>query len=214
MAEEIKKVEEQVKVPAKLLAELQEQLAAQELKINNMESKNAGLEELFSKSAEASDEPKLRKQKSFEPRFRTVRIRKFPIAGDINNLGYVIGWTNRGAYEEVDKSGVRPEIVNFIDVIFLGHERSEDGKLQAEKIKLLDLLNKGTQVYCKITDQKKEKKEFATGEEIDVSIFDPQHGLISTGDKVDGMVVSDEMKYKIQVPGVEGEIWIDSEFCN
>jgi hypothetical protein len=190
---------------------LQEQIADQDRKIADMEARNAGLEEMFAKGATVSGEPVIREKKNFEPKFRTVRIRKYPVAG--GELGYVIGWTNKGAYQEVDRSGVAPSIVDYIDILFLGHEK-KDGKLQAEKVKLLDLLNKGVQVHCKILKTDKEINKVPTGEEINVSVFDPQHGLVQSGDVIDGYVTFSEVKYTIQIPGVDEPVIIDSTFCN
>ncbi len=213
MAEEEKKVK-MTEVPTEVLVKMQEQMAELERKAAEQEAKTAGMEEIFSKGAEGPLEPKLRTKKNFEPKFRTVRLRKYSIAGDIDNLGYVIGWTSRGAYEVVDRSGTSPQIVNMIDVIFYGQEKNKDGKIKAESIKLLDLLNNGKQIHCKILEEKREKIEVPTGEEIDVTVFDPAHGLISTGEKVDGIVAYSEIKYKLQVPGIDQPIWIDSTFCN
>ena len=192
MAEEIKeelKEEKTIKVSAKTILEMQEKMAEQDRKIADMEAKGAGIEEILAKSAEAGDTPKLREKKSFEPKFRTVRLRKYPIAGDPENLGYIIGWTNRGAYQTVDRSGVAPQIVDMIDVVFLGQEKNAEGKIKAEAIRLLDLYNKGHQVHCKILETKREEIKTPTGEEIDVTVFDPAHGLVATGDKIDGFVV-------------------------
>ena len=217
MAEEIKeelKEEKTIKVSAKTILEMQEKMAEQDRKIADMEAKGAGIEEILAKSAEAGDTPKLREKKSFEPKFRTVRLRKYPIAGDPENLGYIIGWTNRGAYQTVDRSGVSPQIVDMIDVVFLGQEKNAEGKIKAEAIRLLDLYNKGHQVHCKILETKREEIKTPTGEEIDVTVFDPAHGLMATGDKIDGWVAQSEIKYKLQVPGVEDAVWIDANFCN
>ena len=208
------KKDEVVEVPLSVLTKIQEDLANQELKMEELASKNAGLEELLSKGAETSGEPKLREKKTFEPAFRTVRVRKFPIAGNIENMGYVVGWTNRGAYEEVDRSGISPQVVNYIDVIFLGAEKNKAGVLQAEKIKLLDLLNNGIQVHCKILDTHKEKKDIPTGEEISINVFDPQHGLVATGETIDGYTAFSEITHKIQIPGTVKPIWIDGLYCN
>ncbi len=82
------------------------------------------------------------------------------------------------------------------------------------KVKLLDLFNKGIQVHCKIVDVKKEDKIIPTNEEIDVTIFDPAHGLISTGEKIDGFVTHTDLQYKIHIPGVQDEVWVDAEFLN
>ena len=118
MAEkETKKEDKKIQVSESVLVKIQEDLAAQELKMAELENKNAGLEEMLSKGVSTTGEEKIKKSKDFSPKFRTVRIRKYPIAGDVNNLGYVIGWTSRGAYEEVDRTGTSPQIVNFIDII-------------------------------------------------------------------------------------------------
>ena len=212
MAEE--KIKKTVEVPVETLTKMQEQMAQMEQKIADQEAKSAGIEEIMSKAAEAGDTPKLREKKSFEPKFRTVRLRKYPIAGDPENLGYIIGWTNRGAYQTVDRSGVSPQIVDMIDVVFLGQEKNAEGKIKAEAIRLLDLYNKGHQVHCKILEQKREDIKTPTGEEIDVTVFDPAHGLVATGDKIDGFVVSSEVKMKLQVPGVDEPLWIDGTFVN
>lgn len=211
MAEEEKK-ENKVEVPEKVLIKIQETLAEQELKMAELENKNAGLEEMLAKAGTVGEQ-KLREKKTFAPKFRTVRMRKYPIAGDIENMGFIVGWTNRGAYEEVDRSGVVPTIVNFIDVIFLGKEK-KDGKIQAEKIKLLDFLNKGVQVHCKIMETKREEKSVPTGEEINVSVFDPQHGLISTGEIIDGYTSYSDIQYKIQIPGISAYVWVDALYAN
>jgi hypothetical protein len=206
--------EEVVSVPSKLLIKMQEDMAMMEQKIADNEAKSAGLEELFSKSAEAGTEPKLREKRDFTPKFRTVRIRKYAIAGDFENLGYVIGWTNRGAYEQVDNTGITKQIKNFMDIIFLGQEKTADGKIKTEKVEVLDLMNKGIQVHCKIVDEKREDKKVETGEVIDVSTYDPKHGLVDTGEQIDGWVAYSEIKYKIQIPGIVDPIWIDAEFLN
>lgn len=214
MADTIKEDEKMVQVPEKTLIAMQEQMAELERKDAEKDAKMAGLEEMFAKGASTEGEPKLREKKSFEPKFRTVRIRKYPIAGDVNNLGYVVGWTSRGAYQEVDRSGVSPQVVDYIDILFLGQERSEKGKIRAEKVKLLDLFNHGIQVHCKIIDSKVEPKKKPTGEEIDVSVFDPQHGLVATGDKIDGFVTYSDIVYTIQVPGQDKPVEIDATFVN
>jgi hypothetical protein len=212
MAEETK--EKMVSVPSKMLTEIQEQMAAQDKKIADMEAKNAGLEELFQKGASTEGSEKLRQKKTFEPKFRTVRIRKFPIAGNEENLGYVVGWTNKGAYQEVDRSGISPQVVDYIDIIFHGQERTKEGKLKAEKVRLLDLFNKGVQVHCKILDVKKEPRQVPTGQEINVTTWDPQHGLVDTGEKVDGWVGFTDMTYTIQIPGIPDPVVIDALFVN
>lgn len=213
MAEDEKK-KKVIEVDPDVLAKMQEDMANLERKVADQEARNVGIEEILAKSADAPNEPKLREKKSFEPKFRTVRLRKYPIGGDINNMGYIIGWTNRGAYEVIDRSGATPQVVNMIDVIFYGQEKTIDGKIKAESIKLLDLYNNGKQVHCKILEQIRKEEKEPTGEEIDVTVFDPNHGLVSTGDKIDGWVAHSEIKYKLQVPGIDEPVWIDATFVN
>lgn len=210
MADE--KKEKTVEVPLELLTKMQEQMAELERKNADIEAKNEGIQQMLSKAG-TEGEPKLREKKNFEPKFRTVRIRKYPIAGNIENMGYVVGWTNRGAYQEMDRTGLVPTITDFLDVIFLGQEKTSNGKIKAEKIRLLDLFNNSTQVHCKILETKKEPRVVPTGEEIDVTVFDPAHGLMATGDKIDGYVTFSDIKYKIAIPG-QGEHWVDAEFLN
>jgi hypothetical protein len=208
--------EETVPVPLKTLEAMQKQMADMEIKLENEALARQGVEAILEemKGADTTGEKKLREKKSFEPKFRTVRLRQYPIGGDETKLGYVVGWTNKGAYQEVDRSGVSPVIVDMIDIIFLGHERNKDGKLQAEKVKLLDLMNKGVQVHCKIIEKKVAPRQEPTGEEIDVTVFDPQHGLIATGDKVDGYTMFSDISYLVQIPGVAEPVWVDGEFVN
>lgn len=205
-----------VEVPLKLLTQMQEQMAELERKVADGEAKAAGLEEIAARMAEANGEKKegLRERKTFEPKFRTLRLRRYPIKGEFDNKGLVVGWTNRGAYQTVDKTGVTPIIVDMIDIVFLGQEKDKSGKLQAEQVKLLDLMNKGEFVHCKILEIKKENMKVPTNEEIDITMFDPAHGLVQTGEKIDGYFAYDELKYKIQVPGLPDPIWIDAMFAN
>lgn len=213
MAEDKKVLKEgEIAVPESVLTKIQEDIAANEIRMAELENKNAGLEELLSKAG-TQGETKLREKKTFEPKFRTLRLRKYPMKGDVNNMGYVIGWSNRGAYQEVDRTGIAPQIVDYIDVMFLGHDK-KDGKLQAEKIKLLDFMNQGIQVNCKILETKREEIPVPTGEEINVTVFDPAHGLMSTGDIIDGYTSYSDIKYKVQIPAVAEPVWIDSLYAN
>ena len=204
-----------VEVPVADFVKLQETLATLEKSNADREAEMAGMRQLMEdgKGAEVSGDGKLREKKSYEPKFRTVRIRKYPMAGKFDDLGYVVGWTNRGAFQEVDKSGVTPQFVDMIEVFFLGHEKNAEGKLQAEKIKLLDLLNKGEQVHCKIISVKKDDKKVGTGEEINVTTWDPQHGLVATGDIIDGWVGFSDLTYTIEIPG-KGQVDIDGLYVN
>ena len=70
-------------------------------------------------------------------------------------------------------------------------------------------------MYCKIIEEKVEKDiRVPTGEEIATTSFDPKHGTVETGETVDGYVAYSDIQYKIQIPGVDDPIWIDSKFCN
>lgn len=203
-----------IPVPATLLKELQEQLAQSEIDREADRGRMAALEAMVddAKGADTLGEEKLREKKNFEPKFRTLRLRKMAIAGDENNQGIVIGWTNKGAYQLVDRSGVAPQMVDYIDVIFLGHERDEKGTLQAEQIRLLTLLN-APQIVCKIISVEKTPRKVPTGEEINVTVFDPAHGMISTGDTIDGWVGFTDLEYTVQLPGA-GEVKVDGMFVN
>lgn len=203
-----------VEVPLATLEAMQKQMAELEIKLENEMASRAGLEEMFAKGAGTEGETKLRERKTYEPKFRTVRLRKYPVAGDFDNQAFVIGWTNRGAYQDIIQTGMGPQKVDFIDVMFLGHEKNDKGKLKAEKIQLLDFLNKGEQVHCKILDMKKTPRVVPTGEEIDVTTWDPQHGLVATGDKIDGYTAYSDIVYTLQVPGVDKPLEIDGMFVN
>ena len=208
-----KKEDELVQIKQADLTKIMESIAEGERKNADLEAKVAGLAEQT--GAADTSEPKLREKKNFEPKFRTVRIRKYPIKGDYDNQGYVVGWTNRGAYQMVDKSGISPQIVDMIDIIFLGAERdAKTGKLQAEAVPLLSLFNKGVQVHCKIIKQERHEVKEPTGEEIDITVYDPKHGMMPTGEKIDGYVGRSDVTYTIQIPGVQGETEIDGIYVN
>lgn len=211
---EEKKIElEVVSVPKADLTKIMEQLAEGERARAELEAKIEGIQQNAA-TAGTTDEPKLREKKNFEPKFRTVRIRKYPMNGNYEDQGYIIGWSNRGAYQVVDKSGISPQIIDMVDVQFLGHEKGTDGKLKFESISLLSMYNKGVQVHCKILDKKVEPRKEPTGEELDITVYDPKHGMIATGDKIDGYVAYSDVTYTIQIPGVEGSTVIDETFVN
>ncbi len=202
-----------VAVPQADLTKIHEQLANAEKRDADRDAEIEGLRQMVSKGADNSSDGKLRERKTYEPKFRTVRIRKYPIAGNFENQGYVIGWTSRGAYQKVDSSGISKQIVDFIDVIFLGQERNAEGKLQAESVPLLDLISRGEQVTCKIVSQNRKDEKIPTGEEIDVTTWDPQHGLVATGDKIDGYISRSTIEYTIEVPG-KGQVTVDGMYLN
>lgn len=222
--------EGQIVVDQATLTTILQQQAETEKKLADIDAKNAGLLELIeaSKGADTNGAPKLRERKNFEPAFRTVTLKQHPINGDYEKLGLVIGWTNRGAYQKVNREGVAPVVVDYIDVIFLDHERTEDGKLKAESIPLLSLLN-ASEITCKVLEMKDyEGKPFRlsypptgqgvqimpTGEEIAISTFDPKHGLVTTGETIDGYVGFTNLTYVIQIPGRAEPIEVDGKFLN
>lgn len=222
--------EGQVVVDQATLTTILQQQAETEKRLADLDAKNAGLLELVEagKGADTNGAPKLRERKNFEPAFRTVTLKQYPIAGDIEKLGYVIGWTNRGAYQKVNRDGVSPVVVDYIDVIFLDNERTEDNKLRAESIPLLSLLN-ASEVTCKVLEMKDyEGKPFRlsypptgqgvqimpTGEEIAISTFDPKHGLVTTGETIDGYVGFTNLTYVIQIPGRAEAVEVDGKFLN
>lgn len=202
------------------LTKILEGQATLEKKIADSDAEREGLKALFEAGSSAGTvgEEKLRERKNFEPAFRTVRIRKFPIGGNPEKLGYVIGWSDRGAYQKVDRSGVSPQLVDYIDIFFLDTETGQpvrvDGKLQAESVPLLELLNRGVQIHCKVLDLKKETNKVKTGEEINVTVWDPQHGLTQTGDVIDGYVGVTDLTYTIQIPGLKDPVIIDGKYVN
>lgn len=221
----------EVVVDQSTLQSLLEGQAKTEKALEDMRAKNAGLEELFAKGASTTGDekgPKLRERKNFEPAFRTVTLKKFPIKGDFENQGIVIGWTNRGAYQKVNREGVTPVVVDYIDVIFLGHERSTDGVLQAESVPLLSLLG-ASEVTCKVLEMKdyegkpfrlsypptgQGEQKMPTGETLQVSSWDPKHGLTQTGEEIDGWVGYTNLTYIIQIPGVADPVEVDGKFLN
>lgn len=239
LEEEAKKVvlkPGEVIVDQKTLATVLEGQAKIEKELEDQKLKNAGLEEMM-RAGSSDDKPKDRKQ--FTPAFRTVGIKKMPMMGDHENQGYVVGYTNRGAYQKVDKSGVSAQVVDYIDVIYLGHEYLEkDGKkvLQAESVPLLSLLG-APEAVCKVLEVKdKDGKPYKiryqpmidpdvgldregedrqyTGEQINVTSWDPKHGLVETGEKIEGWVASTPLTMVIQIPGWPNPVEIDSKFCN
>lgn len=204
----VKKNEDTISVPASLLKEIQDKMAAQDVAIENLKNKNESLEDLFSKNDVVEGKPKIRESRKFEPTFRTVRIRRYPV-GTTDKEGYVIGWSKKGAYQMVDRSGVTPQTVDYLDIIFLGLENEKP-----QPVKLLDLFNRGVQVYCKILETKKYADNIGTGEEIHITSFDPKHGTVDTGEVIDGFYTDMKIEYLIQIPGIDKPLLIDAKYCN
>lgn len=214
MADEEKKIlkDDEVAVPQATLTEIMTRLSETERLLEETRANQAGREELGSDAA--AGEKKLREKQNFEPKFRTVRLRKYPMHGKHEDMGYVVGWTSRGAFQTVDRTGTSPVIVDMIEVIYLDHERNPKGVLQAEAIPLLKLMNEGIAVHCKVIERTVKKDKKPTGEEINVSVFDEKHGLVRTGDVVDGYVEFTDIQLKIQIPGRVEPVEIDSKFVN
>lgn len=228
----------QVVVSEKTLTKVLEDQALLEKRVADAEAKNAGLEELMGEGKDDDEDgkKKLRERRKFEPAFRTVTMKKFPIAGDSENLGIVIGWTNRGAYQKVDKSGISAQMVDYIDILYLGQERNTDGKLQAESVPLLSLLG-ASEVVCKILETKDYKgrpfklrysplvdpdlssdregeQKIETGEVIKIKEFDLKHGLMESGEEIDGYVGYTNLTFVLQIPGISEPVEVDSKYVN
>lgn len=205
----------QVIVDEKTLTGVLEKLADMEKAVADADAKRAGLEAMFAEQQDTNTvgEKKLRERKTFEPAFRTVTLKKMPIAGNPEDTGYVIGWTSRGAYQKVNRDGVAPVVVDYVDVFFLGRERNKEGMLQAESIPLLTLLN-APEVTCKVLEIKKVPRKEPTGEEIRVTEFDMNHGQQETGDIIDGWVAFTDITLVIQVPGQPDPIEVDEKYVN
>ncbi len=103
--------------------------------------------------------------------------------------------------------------IDYIQVIFLGRERNEEGKLQAEEVPLLSLMN-ASEVTCKIIERKTNKHKDPTGEELAVSSWDPQHGLVDSGERIDGWVENTDTTFVLQVPGITEPVEIDGKYVN
>jgi hypothetical protein len=227
----------EVAVDGAMLQKVLDKQAEIEIELEQQKAKNAGLEAMFAeKDPGTTGEKKLREKKSFEPSFRTVTMKKFPVAGDPEKEAIVIGWTNRGAYQKVDKSGVSAQIIDYIDVIYLGQERNAEGKLQAEAVPLLALMG-AAEVTCKVLETKDHEgrpvklrysplidtdlsldrpaeKKVETGETIHVASWDPKHGLVDSGEVIDGWVAFTNLTFVLQIPGWPEPVEIDSKFCN
>lgn len=208
--------EETIQVPKKLLEDLQFEIAENKRQRLESDAKMAGMTELLEKDQTPGTrtEGGLRKKTNFEPSYRTVRLRQYPKAGDFDNLGWVIGWSHRGAYRDSDLSGIPGQQTDWIDIMFLDDEKTKEGLPKFEKVRLLDLLNKSVQKHFEIIEKKTKIREVPTNEKINVVMFDPQHGLIGTGEIVDGYVSYSEDTYVLKFPGREKPLSIDGIFVN
>lgn len=225
------KVDETV-VSTKTLEAIQEQMAAMATDLENEKLKRMGLEDLFAAESGKTTEPGLREKKNIEPTFRTVYLRKYDPtnSGDPDKEDFIVGWTPRGAYRKpVDNGLGGKEFVEFLDIILLNSEKTKDGKIQAISVPALDVMNNGHRVACRIADIKDYKgnsfkptypqtgqaeRKVATGEEISVTTWDPRHGLIDSGEMVDGWVAFSDLTFLVQIPGRAEPYEIDQRFVN
>lgn len=225
----------EIAVSEKTLTTILENQAKMDKDMEDLRLKNQGLEDAISeKGALTVGGEKLRERKNFDPAFRTVTMKKYPMKGDPENLGIVIGWSNRGAYQKVDKSGVSAQYVDYIDVFFLGHERDENEKLQAESVPLLSLMG-AAEVTCKVLQvrdyegnaykirysalaeeggERPGERKVRTGEEVKVTTWDPRHGLVETGETIDAWVAFTDLTFVIQIPGINEPVEVDAKFLN
>lgn len=213
MADEIIKDDKKttVEVPQETLSKIMEDIAQLQKDNADKDAKIAALSD--GGEAKPVGQTPLREKKTFEPAFRVVRLKKLPFNGDPEDKRIVIGWTDRGSYQKVDRSGTHAELVDYMQVIYLGHERDKDGKLQAFEVKTLDLYN-AESIVCKIINEDVKKTKDPTGEVIPVTTYDPKHGTVLTGDTVDGWVENAEVKLTISVPGVIEPVTINAKYAN
>lgn len=230
-AEPVVLKEGEVAVSAKTLEAIQEQMATMATEIENEKLKRAGLEEMFAAESGKTTEPGLREKKNTEPTFRTVSLRKYDPAhtGDPESEKFIIGWTPRGAYRKAVDNGLGgKEFVEYLDVIFLDSEKV-DGKVQAIAVPALDVMNSGRRVVCRVLDIKDYKgqsfkptypqtgqaeRKVGTGEEISVTTWDPKHGLVDSGEVIDGWVAFSDLTFIVQIPGRTDPLEIDQRFVN
>lgn len=229
-AEPIVLKEGEVVVSAKTLETIQAQMAQMEQDRENDKLKMAGLEEMFAAESGKTSEPGLREKKNTEPTFRTVHLRKYDPAntGDPENEKFIVGWSPRGAYRKAVDNGLGgKEFVEYLDVIFLDSQK--DGKVQAVSVPALDVMNSGHRVACRVLDIKDYKgqsfkptypqtgqaeRKIKTGEEIHVTSWDPKHGLVDSGEIIDGWVAVSDLTFVVQIPGRAEPFEIDQRFLN
>lgn len=203
MAKEDKKT---VEIPQDQLTEIMSRLSTLEIENANKDAKIAGLQAATAAAAPVGETP-LRQKQTFEPAFRTVRLKKMPYKGNVEDKRIVIGWTNRGSYQKVNRDGVAPEIVDYMQLIFLGDEKN------AYETRTLDFYNAET-VVCKVEKESKKTYKKPTGEVIPVVVYDPKHGSVMTGETVDGFIEYTDVELVLSVPGEKEPLTIDAKFVN
>jgi hypothetical protein len=200
-----------VEVPQAQLTEILTKLNSLEIANADKDAKIAGF--MAMQDAPAVGDTPLRQKKTFEPAFRVARLKKLPFNGDPEDKRIVIGWTNRGSYQKVSREGVAPELIDYMQIIFLGHEKNAEGKPQAFEVRTLDLYN-AESITCRIEKQEVHKHVEPTGEIIPVVTYDPKHGNVLTGETVDGWVETPEVTLTLIVPGIKDPVTVDARFVN
>lgn len=218
-------------VPVKTIEAIQEQMATMAIELENTKLKAAGLEDLFAAESGKTAEPGLREAKNTEPAFRTVSLRKYDPSnsGDPEKEDFIIAWTPRGAYRKwVDNGSGSKEQVDYLDVIFLNGKK-DGAKVEAVSVPAIDVMTSGRRVLCRVLDIKDYKgrsfkptypatgqaeRKIATGEEMQITSWDPKHGLVTTGETIDGWIGVSDLTFVIQVPGHAEPLEIDSRFVN
>lgn len=196
--------DKKIEVDESLLLDMQKQ-------IKDLEARTLAAETAALVTAVAEGKKDIREIESLTERFKLkeLTLRKLSITGadGKDKGGIVIGWTPRGAYEVVDKSGANAVLVNMMDVFFLG------GSDKPTTIKASDLV-KGERIKCKEISRDMQVVKHKTGEEIEVSEFKTEHGLVATGTIIDGYYAQPEGTYTVSIPEHDKPVTINQMFFN
>lgn len=117
----------------------------------------------------------------------------------------VVGWTKRGCYVKVKDHPNEPETLMY-DVYFYGDK--EPVAITAKKF--LD----SPRIKCMEIGRDITVKKYKTGEELEVTEFDPKHGLKSTGTIIDGYYATPEGTYALKVPGINEPVVVNINHVN
>lgn len=117
----------------------------------------------------------------------------------------VIGWTAKGCYVKVKDHPNEPETLMY-DVLFYGDEKAVP--ITAKKFK------DGERIKCVEVSRDIKLEKHATGEEMEVTQFDPKHGMTATGIIIDGFDQRPEGTYTLQVPGFPDPITVNMNHVN
>ena len=152
----------------------------------------------------------IRELESLEERFKTKKyyLRKIKIVDDKgeDHGGIVVGWTDRGAYEVVDKSGVSAIMVNYMDVFLLRKKTPVTVKAMTVK--------DGERIECTEVSRDIKIHKHKTGEEIEVMEWDEKHGHLSTGTMIDGYYATPEGTITVSIPGIAEPYTINQKYLN